>query len=100
MRIPEAGQPMSTEEIIDCRRRGWTVREILAEGANSEKDVYAALRSAGLCRDQRPEREYVVTVMVPEIVRVSAQSPAIARRLVRQEFNENVKIAGVEECQQ
>jgi hypothetical protein len=98
MNMPAKGRPMTAEEIIDCRRRGWTIREILAEGANSEKEVYAALRSAGLCRDQRPEREYVVTVMVPEIVRVSAQSPAIAKRMIREEFNENIRIASVEEA--
>lgn len=98
MTIPETNRKMTPEEIVDCRRRGWTIKEIIAEGANSDKEIYAVLRAAGLCRDQRPEREYVVTVMVPEFIRVRAQSPAAAKIIVRKEFNENARVTSVDEA--
>lgn len=85
------------EEIIDCRQRGWSVKDIIEEGA-AEKRVYQVLRAAGLCRDQRPEHEYVVTVMLPEHVRIAAQSPAIAKRMVSEMFGENVRVTNVEEA--
>lgn len=87
---------MTDEEIIDARKRGWTIAEIISEGA-AEKRVYSVLRSAGLCRDQRPETRYRVTLMVPETIEVDAQSPAIAKKLAKEAWgDESVTVAGVE----
>jgi hypothetical protein len=88
---------MTDTQIIAARRRGEKVADIATESGRSEKRVQAVLRKAGMCRDQRPVREYAVTVMVPEIVRVDAVSDAQARRAAKELFGDNVRVSAVDE---
>jgi len=89
---------MTDEEIVDARERGWSIAEIIEEGA-AEKQVYAALRAAGLCRDQRPEKPYRVTLLVPQEIEVEAQSPTLARKIAKAMYSgdDRVVVAGVSE---
>jgi len=87
-------------QIIAARCGGMKVKDILAGAGMDPRDVYSVLRRAGMCRDQRPLREYVCTVMVPEIVRVRAVSVAQARETARERYNGNVRVASVVETKE
>ena len=90
-------EAMTDGRIICERNRGRKVRDIVADSGRTEPDVYQVLRTAGLCRDQRPLRDYVVTVMVPELVRIHAVSPGQAKAEAARLFNGNAKVTGVVE---
>ena len=87
---------MTDGRIICERNRGRKVCDIVADSGRTEQDIYQVLRRAGLCRDQRPERDYLVTVMVPEFITIRACSETQARQLVRERYNGNVRVMGID----
>lgn len=86
-------------DLIAMREHGWKIAEIAEQANLSERTVQAIMREHGLCRDQRLEREYVVTVAVPEIVRVKAVSEHQARERTRAAYNAAVRVVACEEVE-
>ena len=82
--------------MVKMRNDGYTIAEIADVAGVSERQVQGVMRQHGLCRDQRPTREYTVTVMVPEIITIGAASKGQAARATRALYNDNVRIEHVE----
>ena len=82
--------------MVKMRNDGYSIAEIADAAGVSERQVQTVMRKHGLCRDQRPTREYTVTVMVPEIITIGEASKSQAARAARALYNDNVRIEHVE----
>ena len=65
---------MRPSEMVELRRQGVKVKDIVARSGASERHVYEVMKDAGLARNTRRPKRYVVTLSRAAVTEVEAYS--------------------------